>query len=107
MRITQRQANNINSERDRILHHLGTLQSQESRARHPPPRTRRYRLVVPPDEEEIACDFCQSTQHLTTECPTTPDIVYDQAETPPRARLPGERIDSPATWSTIHHVPFH
>jgi hypothetical protein len=72
----------------------------------PPPRTRRYRLVVPPDEEEIACDFCESTHHLTTECPTTPDIVYDQAETPPCARLPGEHLDSPATWSTIHHATF-
>jgi hypothetical protein len=51
MRITRRQANNINSERDSILHHLGTLQSQESRARHPPPRARRYRLVVPSDGE--------------------------------------------------------
>jgi hypothetical protein len=30
MRITRRQANNINSERDSILHHLGTLQSQKA-----------------------------------------------------------------------------
>jgi hypothetical protein len=107
MRITRRQANNINSGRDSILHHLGPLRAQENRARHPPPRARRSRLVVPSDEEEIACDYCESTQHLTTEYPTTPDIVYDQAETPPRARLPGERLDSPATWSTIHHATFH
>jgi hypothetical protein len=107
MRITRRQLHTLASERDSILHHLGTLQAQESRARHPPAPPPRYRLAVPPDEEELTCNFCNSTQHLTTECPQTPDLVYDQAETPPRPRRPGKRIDTPASWPSLHQATLH
>jgi hypothetical protein len=31
-----------------------------------------------------------------------PDLVYDQAENPPRVRRPGERVDTPASWPSLH-----
>jgi hypothetical protein len=107
MCITRRQTNTLTSERDSILHHLGTLQSQESRACHPPAPSPSFRLAVSPDEEDLACDFCASNQHLTTECPHTPDLVYDHAETPPRARRPGESVGAPASWPSLHQATLH
>jgi hypothetical protein len=107
MHITRRQTNTLASERDSIIHHLGTLQSQESQARHPPAPPPRFRLAVPPDEEELACNFCTSNQHLTTEYPHAPDLVYDQAEPPPRTRRPGERVNTPASWPSLHQATLH
>jgi hypothetical protein len=34
--------------------------------------------------------------------PNTPQLVYDQADTPPRPRRPNERLDRPATWLSLH-----
>jgi hypothetical protein len=60
------------------------------------------------EEEVLDCEFCNSLLHITTECPTTtPDLVYDQAETPPRPRRPGERVDSPALWPSLYQATLH
>jgi hypothetical protein len=107
MCITRRQTNTLTSERDSILHHLGTLQSQESRARHPPAPSPIFRLAVSPDEEELAYDFCASNQHLTAKCPHTPDLAYDHAKKNPRARRPGERVDTLASWPSLHQATLH
>jgi hypothetical protein len=105
MRVTTRQANSLSSERDSIRHHLGTLQSQEIQSTATP-RPRRLRSSSP-QTEALACDFCNSTLHLTTECPVTPNLVYDQADTPPRPRRPDERLDHPASWHSLHQATLH
>jgi hypothetical protein len=107
MRITRCQANTLASKRDGILHHLGTLvRLQETRACHPPQPSRHRPIISTKEEvqEVLACEFCHSTLHLTTECPNTPDLVYDQAETRPCARHPGKRLDTPALWRSLHQA---
>jgi hypothetical protein len=101
MRVITRQANSCLSERDSIRHHLGTLQSQELQSTTTPQSS-------PPQAEALACDFCNSTLHLTTECPvTTPNLVYDHADTPPRPCRPDERLDHPASWHNLHQATLH
>jgi hypothetical protein len=105
MRVTTRQANSLSSERDSIRHHLGTLQSQEIQSTATP-RTRRLRSP-PPQAEDLACDYCNSMLHLTTECPVTPNLVYNHADTPPRPRRPDKRLDHPASWHNLHQATLH
>jgi hypothetical protein len=106
MRVTKRQTNTLASERDSIRHHLGTLLFQES---HSPasPRPRQSRHQRSPTEEEVACEICQSLAHITTECPTTPNLVYDQADTPPRPLRPDESLALPASWLALHQATLH
>jgi hypothetical protein len=106
MRVTTRQANSLLRERDSIRHHLGTLQSQELQSMTTPPRPRRLQSSSP-QAEALACDFRNSTLHLTTECPVTPNLVYDHADTPPRPRRPDERLDHPASWHNLHQATLH
>jgi hypothetical protein len=58
-------------------------------------------------EEEIACEICQYLAHITTECPTTPNLVYDQADTPPRPLRPDESLALPASWLALHQATLH
>jgi hypothetical protein len=108
MWITIRQERTLSSKRDRIRHHLGTLLKQETQA-SAPSRPRRIRSVFPTTEEIFICDFCESQQHPSTECPNTPQLVYDQADTPPRPR----RVDKSltlapsATWFSLHRATLN
>jgi hypothetical protein len=105
MRVTTRQANSLSSERDSIFHHLGTLRAQEIQSTTTP---RPRRLRSPPSQAEaLACDYCNSTFHPTTECPVTPNLVYDHADTPPRLRRPDERVNQPASWHNLHQATLH
>jgi hypothetical protein len=106
MRVTHQQANTLASERDSIQHHLGTLLSQESHSRTSP-RPCRIRQQRSPTVEDLACEFCQSLSHITTKCPTTPHLVYDQAETPPRPLRPDESFALPASWLALHQATLH
>jgi hypothetical protein len=106
MRVTKRQTNTLASERDSIRHHLGTLLFQESHS-HASPRPRQSRRQRSPTEEEIACEICQSLAHITTECPTTPNLVYDQADTPPSPLRPDESLALPASWLALHQATLH
>jgi hypothetical protein len=108
MRITIRQERTLSSERDRIRHHLGTLLAQETQTRAPS-RPRRIRSVFPTTEEIFNCDFCESQQHPSTECPNTPQLVYDQADTPPRPRHVDESVTlaPSATWLSLHRTTLH
>jgi hypothetical protein len=109
MRITIRQERTLSSERDSIRHHLGTLLAQETQSRAPSrPRHIPSTFTSHPEvsTEVFICEFC-SRQHTTTECPNTPQLVYDQADTPPRPRRPNERLDRPATWLSLHRATLH
>jgi hypothetical protein len=106
MRVTNRQTNTLASERDSIRHHLGTLLFEESHSRASP-RPRQSRQQRSPTEEDIACEICQSLAHITTECPTTPNLVYDQADNPPRPLRPDESLALPASWLALHQATLH
>jgi hypothetical protein len=109
MRITLRQERTLSSERDSIRHHIGTLLTQETLSRTPSrPRRIQPSLTSNPggSTEVFLCEFC-SQQHPTTECPNTPQLVYDQADTPPRPRRLNERQDRPATWLQLHRTTLH
>jgi hypothetical protein len=108
MRITTRQERTLSSERDSIQHHLGTLLTQETQA-SAPSRPRRIRSVFPMTEDIFICEFCQSQQHPSTECPNTPQLVYNQAGTPPRPRHHNESLalTHSATWLSLHRASLH
>jgi hypothetical protein len=109
MRITIRQERTLSSERDSIRHHIGTLLTQETLS-STPSRPRRIQATLTSNTkgstEVFLCEFC-SQQHPTTECPNTPQLVYDQADTPPRPRRSNERQDRPATWLQLHRTTLH
>jgi hypothetical protein len=101
MRVTKRQTNTLASKRDSIRHHLGTLLFQESHSRASP-RPRQSRRQRSPTKEDLACEICQSLAHITTECPTTPNLVYDQADTlPGRYDLTRASPYQPPGWHSI------
>jgi hypothetical protein len=106
MRIMIRQERTLSSECDSIRHHLGTLLAQEQQA-SAPSRPRRIRSAPPTDTEIFICEFCNSQQHPTTECPNTPQLIYDQADTPPQPRRPQENLAHPATWLSLHRATVH
>jgi hypothetical protein len=106
MRIMIRQERTLSSERDSIRHHLGTLLAQETQS-NAPSHPRRIRSAFPTAAEIFFCEFCQSQQHPTTECPNTPQLVYDQADTPPRPLRLNERQDHPDIWLSLHRATLH
>jgi hypothetical protein len=108
MQITIRQERTLSSKRDSIRHHLGTLRAQETQT-SAPARPRRIRSVLPTAEEIFSCEFCQSPQHPSTDCPNTPQLVYDHADTPPQPRRPNERLilAPTATWLSLHRATLH
>jgi hypothetical protein len=109
MRITIRQERTLSSKRGSIRHHLGTLLAQETQSRAPScPRHIHSTFTSDPEvsTEVFICEFCPQ-QHTTTECPNTPQLVYDQADTPPRPRRPNEHLDRPATWLSLHRATLH
>jgi hypothetical protein len=108
MQITIRQERTLSSECDSIRHHLGTLLAQETQT-SAPSRPRRIRSVFPTAEEIFSCEFRQSQQHPPTECPNTPQLVYNQADTPPQQCRPHKRLAlaPSATWLSLHRATLH
>jgi hypothetical protein len=106
MRITIRQERTLSSKRDSIRHHLGTLLTQEQQS-SAPSRPRRIRSAPSTDTEIFICEFCHSQQHPTTECSNTPQLVYNQADTPPQPRRPQENLAHQATWLSLHRATLH